>query len=130
MYIFNITDKHPILRDADQTISVRVAQSGASDGDVAANLAPIENITGWTLRWHLVEHLGATIALTKATNNGITIVGVYNVDPALNTQYAVITLSAADAALADDIYDHGLWRTDNGANTPLCKGTAVVVAVP
>lgn len=130
MYIFNITEKKPLLKNADQSLSVEVFQDGSSNADVMDNTAPVENITGWALRWRLVEHLTNTVVVEKTTGHGIVIAGVYNVDPSLNTQYAVITLSAADMALDSELYDHGFWRTDSGHNTPLCKGTAVVVAAP
>lgn len=69
--------------------------------------------------------------LTKATGGGITVSGVFNSDPRLNLQRAVVAWAAADTADAN-AYPPGqwhatLWRNDSGAHVPLAEGNVYLV---
>ena len=131
-YVNNIVAADPIYQGAARTLSFTVYTEATTDAQIAAGLGACLDIAGYALRWRLRDRNGLqTTRITKATSGlGIVISGTYNADPAINTQRAVVSLTAADADLAPDTYDHGFWRTDSGSETPLCAGTAVVRVVP
>lgn len=95
----------------------------------------VVDVTGWALQWTQRKHDAAVTALieksTETSPPGITLEGVYNSDPAVNTQEVVIHLEAADSydpaaspptALKAGTYRHGLRRTDSGFQTQLSYG--------
>lgn len=127
MYVDNITEKDPIVAGAHQELSFTVYTDATTNAQVLAGTGVPQNLTGYTLRWRLVESLTGVMSLEKVA----VVSGAHNVDPAINTQKAIVTLLSTDTSLlAPGVYRHGLWRTDSSAETPLTTGSAIVVAVP
>jgi hypothetical protein len=87
------------------------------------------NVTGWAIEW-VVRKLddSDSATLTKTTGGGgIAITGVYNVDPAVNTQLVVVTVEDTDtSSLTPRTYRHALKRTDDGFETILSYGNLVL----
>jgi hypothetical protein len=91
-----------------------------------------QDIAGWALSWMVKKRKGdsdaeALIEKTTAPGAGITITGVYNADPAVNTQRAVVAVADTDTGgsppLDKGYYRHELKRTDEGAETILIEGS-------
>ena len=96
-----------------------------------------QDVTGWALSWYLKKRAtdaDADAKLTKTTVSGITISGVYNADPALNTQRVVVAIADTDTgaagspaeALPAGSYRMELKRTDAGSETVLSFGQCVL----
>lgn len=88
-----------------------------------------QNIAAWALSWMVKRRKGdadADAVITKTTTSGIAISGVFNSDPALNTQRAVISIADTDTGgsppLEKGNYRHELKRTDDGSETVLLDG--------
>lgn len=88
-----------------------------------------QDIAGWALSWKLRKrkHDPDPALIAKATNAGISITGVFNADPAVNTQRALVTVSDSDTdVLTPGGYWHELKRTTDGQETVLSQGPAVL----
>lgn len=92
--------------------------------DASGNLTTTpQNLTGWSLRWDMRKTDNAIdpVVLTKSTGgSGITIdVG--------SGGTGTITIADTDTdALPPRVYRHALKRTDNGSETVLLYGNAVL----
>ena len=60
---------------------------------------------------------------TAVDPGGIVVSGVYDADPAANTQ--VVTATAKIPPVLPDTYDYQLWRLDVGSETVLTDGTVL-----
>lgn len=85
------------------------------------------NVTGWTFTWHLRRQFGNTIVIEKTSAAGsITITGVFNSNPALNTQRVLVDIDSADTLALQTSGQlacyHRLRRVDPGAQTVLVYG--------
>lgn len=73
---------------------------------------------------------GAAV-VTKTLESGISITGVFNSNPSLNTQVVKVAVAAADtAALNPGPYYWTLERLDSSGLAPLFAGQAVASAAP
>lgn len=114
----------PYLIGTNDTFRYRIVES-----DDPGALAP--DVSTWALSWMLKrkrsdEDVDAVI--TKTTGSGgITVTGVYNATPALNTQTVHVTLDDSDAAGEDErLCVAELKRMDDGAETVLVQGTLLL----
>lgn len=114
---FNITPSHRFFLGEDKVIDLTIFQQ---DG-----VTPLD-VSGMTLEWSLKkkDKDPDPPIIGKATGSGITIVGVYNVNPATNTQRVRISFASADTdpfvtvsytLKAGFAYRHSLKRTDTGS---------------
>jgi hypothetical protein len=88
-----------------------------------ATQTTIQDVTGWALRWRLRKRDDSPVLVEKTTPDGITITGVFNASPALNTQVVTVTPGAADTVgLNPGAYRQRLDRTDTGLQTVLVFG--------
>lgn len=81
-----------------------------------------QDITGWALRWDLrrSDSEGDPVVLTKATGSGIAITNGAQGE-------GTITLVDTDTdSLSPRVYRHALKRTDDGSETVLLFGNAVL----
>ena len=90
------------------------------------------DITGFALSWMLkraLTDLDAAAALTLTTGGSTIIInGTYNVDPAVNTQRATVTIADTDTdALNPGVYHWELKRTDAGLESRLAYGSVPLV---
>jgi hypothetical protein len=119
----DITRKDQVFIDTDRILRNKVWKGNPTQAQIDANQAVPEDVTGWTLSWVLSE-VGGVALVSKATGSGISITGVYNVDPTLNTQRVDVLLEDTDTvALARGTYIYKLKRTDPGEETVLAFGT-------
>lgn len=111
-----LNDKH-IFRGEDKILEFTIFE----DDDKTP-----KDVTGWGLRWVLgLSPSVPTVVLEKTSDpgGGITVVGTFSIDPALNTQRVRVTLADTDTeALAVRYYAHALKRTDDGSETVLSYG--------
>jgi hypothetical protein len=98
----------------DQTFRFVVRQ-GPNDSD------PVQNITGWTLRWELRADPGSADAiLVKTSGAGIVITDAVN-------GVCEVTINRTDTqALSPDTYFYTLARTTAGAFSVLAHGSATL----
>lgn len=89
----------------------------------------VRDVTGFALSWKLATAPGQAALLTKATGgSGITISGVFNADPDVNTQVVDVAIADTDtqpdagSALPASTYYHELKRTDAGLEAVLAQG--------
>jgi hypothetical protein len=85
--------------------------------------------TGWALEWALRRRApdADPALISKTTSSGISLSGVYNANPSLNTQRVVVAIADTDTdALSAATYKHGLKRTDAGNESVLTFGDAVL----
>lgn len=77
------------------------------------------NLDGWNTLFvvKLTERSTSTV-ISKAG----TIIGTYNADPTLNTQYVQVELTASDMNIAPKEYRYSLKRTDSGFEDVLRVG--------
>ena len=88
-------------------------------------------ITGWTLSFMVKKSVtdpdAAAYILATTSGGGISISGVFNATPSVNTQVATVTISSADTKyLQDGEPKYELKRTDNGSETVLAQGPFVL----
>jgi hypothetical protein len=83
-----------------------------------------KDVSGMALEWVLRGRRPTDAALlTKTTADGITVEGIFNVDPDVNTQEVVVDILDTDTeALDAGLYRHALKRTDPGSETILSFG--------
>lgn len=90
----------------------------------------IIDVSGMLLSWMLKRNLGqpdASAMLEKTNASGITIVGVHNSDPGLNTQKVLVVITAANTlAIRPRVAAHELKRMDAGFETVLSYGPATL----
>lgn len=117
----NVTASDRFFVGEDKVLNFTVYQSdGVTPQDVAT----------WALQWVLRKTEKSTSALIdKTTGAGVTITGVYNVSPALNTQKVVVAIADTDTdALNPNVtYRHALKRTDAGSETVLAFGDFILL---
>lgn len=90
-------------------------------------LATPIDVAAFALSWKLTTRPGATATLTKTTavSGGITVTGVFNATPALNTQRVLVAVDDTDTdALEATTWWHELKRTDAGLEGVIVDGTA------
>ena len=81
------------------------------------------NIAGWAISFVVRSTDAAVPAVVSAT---ATISGTYNVDPAVNAQRAVVTLTDDQLSIPAGTYRHSWKRTDAGSETILGRGKFVI----
>jgi hypothetical protein len=101
---------------------------------IAAGTAVPENVAGWAVSFVLLKSDKAADASTPqlvltTTGGAITITGVYNVDPDVNTQALRVFVADTDiplwngtAGFKQKTYRYSLKRTDAGSETIIAKG--------
>lgn len=95
-----------------------------------ADRAVCLDASGFALSWKLKTALtSGTVLLTKTSGSGIAVTGVFNADPAVNTQVVEVTIDDVDtqpdsgSALLDaTTYYQELKRTDAGLEQVLAQG--------
>lgn len=88
--------------------------------------APAVDVATWALSWKLkrsVDDLDNAALVSKATGSGISIVGTFNADPAINTQRIHVAIADTDT----DGVEPGqcvaeLKRTNDGLESILVHG--------
>lgn len=113
--------KSGIFQGEDKVIRFTI-----TDGDNV----PVD-VAGWTFEW-IVRKSDTdteTAVLSKTTAAGIAVSGIFNVDPTLNTQRVVVTLTDTDLGIAARQYRHALKRADDGYETVLSYGDFVLAQV-
>lgn len=93
------------------------------------------DVSGFAVSWKLGTAAGTTgtVSITKTSGNGIGVAGVFNADPALNTQVIEVTVDDVDTqppsgdGVAPGTYYHELKRTDEGLEQILAKGTVTLL---
>jgi hypothetical protein len=126
----NITRTDQVFLDTDRILRYSVYQP-------APNAAVPQDVTGWSLAW-VLRAVGGAALITKTTGGGgITITGVYDTDPDVNTQRVDVQLQASDTyndeavpaiAIAPGTYIYALKRTDAGQEDVLAWGTFDLLA--
>jgi hypothetical protein len=107
---FNITATDKFFLGEDKVIDLTIfGQDDATPFDV----------TGLPLEWNMrkTDQAADPALLVKGVGTGLSIVGVYNAVPAVNTQRVRLTFAAADTATglkANVAYRHSLKRLDVG----------------
>ncbi len=87
----------------------------------------VKDVTGWSFDWVLRrrDDTADPPVLQKSTGAGIAIVGVFNANPATNTQRVEVTIDDVDTdALPPGKYRHSLKRTNPGSEEILSFGDA------
>ncbi len=118
----NVTEDNHIFLGEDKILEFTVL-----DDD---EVTPID-VSGWDLLWDLrkADKTSGDALIEKTTAAGITITGVYNVAPLVNTQRVLVTLADTDSdsstTLAAKTYRHALKRMDSGSETVLAFGDFV-----
>jgi hypothetical protein len=124
--------KNQVFIGEDKRLRYRIYQAGAVVNDDGTVTGTLEDVTGWAFTWKLrPSQVAETILLTKTSASGIAIEGTYDVVPAANTQYVVVTLDDLDTwdpdadppvAFSPATYHYALKRTNAGAETVLVWG--------
>jgi hypothetical protein len=111
----NVTAEHKVFVGDDKKVRFKVA---GEDG-----VTPID-VTNIPMRWTLAEDNDpATLPkILKESGSGITVGGVFNVDPLVNTQYAEVQVYFDPAIVGKANYHHALRRTDIGSRNVLAFG--------
>lgn len=121
-YKFDIRESDRWFTNTDYTIKYRIY---AEDG-----VTP-ENAAGYAFSWMLKRRPrdpDASALLTKTTPT-ITIIGVFDSDPAVNTQRVTVFVPASDTDgdFKSGVYFHELKRTDTGIETVYSQGSAKIL---
>ena len=85
----------------------------------------IRDITGYALSFMVKTNLAdadAAAVVTKTVGSGIAITGSFHQNPNSNTQAATVTITAANATMAQRSYWWELKRTTTGSETRLAYG--------
>jgi hypothetical protein len=89
----------------------------------------ILDVSGFALSWQLAPKIGGAPTVTKTTVDGISIVGIFNADPTLNTQYIEVAIADTDTDGQQRLDGwHELKRTDAGLEGVLVHGKATLLA--
>lgn len=120
---FNIPAKEWFLGEAKMITVPVLGQDG---------LTPVD-ATGWKLEYTIRKKAESTEFILQKTSTsvppGITVSGVFNVDPTLNQQRVRIAFSRGDTlALKSEEYSHALGRTDTGLEGVLFHGKVVLTS--
>lgn len=94
--------------------------------------ATIEDISTFALAFYLRQIGGPDKRVLTCTTGAstITITGSFNTDPDTNTQRANVIVADTDTDnLLPGKYSFSLWRTDDGNETVLAYGTAILKKV-
>lgn len=119
----DILEADRFFTNTDYTVKVSIFEA---DGITPRNVATYA--LSWLLKKRVTD-LDANAVITKVTPAGITITGIFNVDPTLNTQIVEIPLADTDTlSVRHGAYHHELKRTDAGFETVLCSGMAILKA--
>jgi len=113
----------------DKSVRFTIYQSGTTRAQIAAGTALIQDTASFALSWTVKKKATDDRAVIQKTTaaGGIAIVGVYNADPAINTQYPVATVTDddLDGVIGGVLYRHELKRMDAGSETVLSYGDCV-----
>lgn len=134
-YHRDITEADRVFYDTDLWLSYTIYVGEPSEAEILAGTAVPADVTGWTFSWVLKRKAKNTIKLIEKLSGvsptEIEVIGIYNADPALNTQRVRVRLEDTDtynpiASPAVDVkpgsYVYGLKRTDAGFETILVEG--------
>jgi len=120
---FNVTPADHFFLGEDKILELTIF--GEDD------ITPLD-VTGMALQWSLkkTDKAADPGIIEKASGAGITVVGVYNVAPLLNTQRVRIAFASADTTPSSTLslkanfaYRHSLKRTDVGNENVLSYGS-------
>jgi hypothetical protein len=91
--------------------------------------AAVLDASGYALSWQLSTAPGQTPIITKTTGGGgITVSGIFNADPALNTQVIEVAVADTDTDGLTEINNwHELKRTDAGLEGVITHGKAAIL---
>lgn len=128
---FDVTEAAHVFRGEDKTLQLEIF----TDDTQTAAL----DVSGFALSWVLRKHdLHPTALVSKSTvaPAGITIAGVFNANPQVNTQKVQISLLDTDTYdppaipavnIKPGTYRHSLKREDIGAKTVLMFGDFTIL---
>lgn len=134
-YQRNITSADKIFYDTDQILRYTIYAPGATDAQIAAGTAIPQDVTGWSMSWTLRRKTGSPdppLILKTTSGGGITITGVFNSDPLLNTQRVDVLIEDKDTYdtsvnpivnIEPGMYQYALKRTDTANETILAWGS-------
>jgi hypothetical protein len=87
------------------------------------------DVGAFAMSYKMAQKPGQAAVVTKTTGAGISVGGVFNSSPALNTQVVEIALDDVDTdAIAAQTWYHELKRTDNNLEGILFQGRAALLA--
>lgn len=131
-FTHNISEADPLIIGEAKVLVFTIYTDATTDADIINGRGTIQDVSGYTFRWRLrTRGTSPSNVIEKSTASGISIIGVFNSDPDLNTQKVHVNLDASDwTSVVEAKHDHGLWRTDAGNEIALTGGSAVVKLVP
>lgn len=111
----NVVASHHFFAGEKKTLRFAIYQSD--------DVTPLDN-AGFAMEWVLRRKETGAVVLTKTTGAGeITVSGVFNVNPSVNTQRTLVAIVDDDTIdLPSGVYLHTLWRTDAGLEGVLSFG--------
>jgi len=98
-----------------------------------ADLTTVIDASAFALSWAIARTVASAILLEKTTGSGVTISGVFNADPAVNTQVVNVAIEDTDTQpdtgdpWAAGGYYHELKRTDVGLEGILARGPVTLL---
>jgi len=98
-----------------------------------ADRTTVIDASGFALSWAIARTVTSPVLLEKTTVSGITISGVFNADPAVNTQVVNVAIEDtdtqpdADPAWTAGGYYHELKRTEPGLEGILASGPVTLL---
>lgn len=133
-YQRNITADDKVYFDTDRLLRYTVYDGDPTVAEIEAGTAVPKDVTGYDLAWVLRKKVDSADPplIEKTLSSGISITGVYNSDPALNTQRITIQLDDTDTydptasppkTIKAGTYVYALKRIDAGSETILAEGT-------
>jgi hypothetical protein len=132
-YHRDITAADKVYFDTDNILRFTIYQGEPTTEQIANGEAVPEDVATYAISWTLrkkVDSLDPPL-IYKSVGNGITVTGIYNPDPDLNTQRVLVALADTDTYDPDGSppvviragnYAHGLKRIDDGSEKILTEG--------
>lgn len=134
-YNRDITADDKVFFDTDRTLVYTVYAGDPTAAQIAAGTAVPLNVAGFTVAWVLRKTPTSAVPLIEKTNEGspsdISITGVYNVSPLINTQRIEVILRDYDTydptgsptvEVKAGNYHYALKRLDTDAEAILAWG--------
>ena len=130
----DITADDQVFFDTDRRLSYTVYDGDPTAEEIEAGTAVCVDVAGWALAWTLRKKPNTSVALIEKTSvDGITIEGIFDPSPAINTQRVIVEIEDTDTYDPDaspevyvkpsTTYAYALKRTDDGEETILAFGS-------
>lgn len=133
-YHRDITADDKVFFDTDRTLRYAVYEGDPTAEQIAAGTAVPKDVAAMDLAWVLRKKVNSIDPplIEKTLSAGISITGIFNVDPTVNTQRVQVQLDDTDTYDPDasppveikaGTYVYALKRLDAGAETILAEGS-------